>query len=32
MGRNPKTGKEFIITERVKLGFTVSNKIKEQLN
>jgi len=32
MGRNPKTGEEFIITERVKLGFTVSNKIKEQLN
>ena len=32
VGRNPKTGKEHIITERVKLSFAVSNKIKEQLN
>ena len=32
IGRNPKTGEEFIITERVKLNFIVSNKIKEQLN
>ena len=32
IGRNPKTGKEHIITERVKLNFTVSNKVKGQLN
>ena len=32
MGRNPKTGEEHIISERVKLNFVVSNKIKEQLN
>jgi len=32
VGRNPKTGEEHIITERVKLGFIVSNKVKEQLN
>jgi len=32
IGRNPKTGEEHIITERVKLNFIVSNKIKEQLN
>ena len=32
IGRNPKTGKEYIITERVKLNFIVSNKLKEQLN
>jgi len=32
VGRNPKTGEEHIITERVKLNFVVSNKIKEQLN
>ena len=32
VGRNPKTGQEHIITERVKLTFTVSNKVKEQLN
>jgi len=32
IGRNPKTGEEHIITERVKLNFVVSNKIKEQLN
>ena len=32
IGRNPKTGDEHIITERVKLNFIVSNKIKEQLN
>jgi integration host factor subunit alpha len=31
-GRNPKTGEEHIITERVKLNFVVSNKVKEQLN
>ena len=32
MGRNPKTGEEHVITERVKLNFIVSNKVKEQLN
>ena len=32
IGRNPKTGEEHIITERVKLNFIVSNKVKEQLN
>ena len=32
IGRNPKTGREHIITERIKLNFTVSNKAKKQLN
>lgn len=32
IGRNPKTGKKHIITERVKLGLRVSSKIKSQLN
>ena len=32
VGRNPKTGKEYIITERVKLNLVISNKVKEQLN
>ena len=32
IGRNPKTGKEHIIKERVKLNFTVSKKVKQQLN
>jgi integration host factor subunit alpha len=32
IGRNPKTGKEYVISERVKLNFIVSNKVKEQLN
>ena len=32
VGRNPKTGKEHIISERVKLNFIVSNKLKELLN
>ena len=32
IGRNPKTGEEHIITERVKLSFIVSNKVKDQLN
>jgi integration host factor subunit alpha len=32
IGRNPKTGKEHIISERVKLNFIVSNKVKELLN
>jgi integration host factor subunit alpha len=32
IGRNPKTGEEHIITERVKLNFISSNKVKDQLN
>ncbi len=32
VGRNPKTGEEYIISERIKLNFIVSNKVKEQLN
>ena len=32
IGRNPKTGEKHIISERVKLNFIVSNKVKEQLN
>jgi len=32
IGRNPKTGKNHIITERIKLNLIVSNKIKSQLN
>ena len=32
IGRNPKTGEEHIITERVKLTFIISNKVKDQLN
>ena len=32
IGRNPKTGIKHIITERVKLNFIVSNKVKKQLN
>ena len=32
VGRNPKTGKEHPISERVKLNFIVSNKVKELLN
>ena len=32
IGRNPKTGKKYIITKRVKLGLKVSSKIKSQLN
>jgi integration host factor subunit alpha len=32
LGRNPKTGEEHIITERVKLNFITSNKVKDQLN
>ena len=32
IGRNPKTGEEHIITERVKLNFVVSGKVKDQLN
>ena len=32
VGRNPKTGEEYIITERIKLNFITSNKVKKQLN
>jgi integration host factor subunit alpha len=32
IGRNPKTGEEHIISERIKLNFIVSNKVKDQLN
>ena len=32
IGRNPKTGQEYTITQRSKLNFIVSNKVKEQLN
>ena len=32
LGRNPKTGEEHIIKERVKLNFIISNKVKKQLN
>ena len=32
ISRNPKTGEEHIITERVKLNFIASNKVKDQLN
>ena len=31
-GRNPKTGREYIISKRKKLVFTVSKKIREYLN
>jgi len=32
IGRNPKTGEEYVINERVKLNFIDSNKVKAQLN
>ena len=32
IGRNPSTGEEHVITERVKLNFMISNKVKKQLN
>jgi integration host factor subunit alpha len=32
IGRNPKTGEEFEITERSKLNLILSNKIKEKIN
>ena len=32
IGRNPRTGEEHVISERVKLNFIVSNKVKDQLN
>ncbi len=32
IGRNPKTGKEFIISSRKSLSFTPSKKITQNLN
>ena len=32
LGRNPKTKKEYVISEREKLTFKASNKIKEIIN
>tara|TARA_Y100000748_G_scaffold288908_1_gene274273 strand:+ start:37 stop:312 length:276 start_codon:yes stop_codon:yes gene_type:complete len=32
IGRNPKTGEEFSISERTKLNLVLSNKIKERIN
>ena len=32
IGRNPKTGEEFEISERSKLILILSNKIKEKIN
>ena len=32
IGRNPKTGEAHVISERVKLNFIASNKVKEKLN
>ena len=32
VGRNPKTGEEFEISERSKLRLILSNKIKEKIN
>ena len=32
IGRNPKTGEEFGISERSKLNLILSNKIKEKIN
>ena len=32
IGRNPKTGEEFEISERSKLNLILSNKIKEKIN
>jgi len=32
IGRNPKTGEEFIISERSKLNLILSNKIKAKIN
>lgn len=32
IGRNPKTGEVFEITERTKLNFRSSNKIKKKIN
>ena len=32
IGRNPKTGEESIIPEKIKLNLVVSNKIKKKIN
>ena len=32
IGRNPKTGEEFEISERSKLNLILSNKVKEKIN
>jgi len=32
VGRNPKTLDSYIISERIKLNFKPSNKVKEQIN
>ena len=32
IGRNPKTGQEYKISERIKLNLILSNKIKEKIN
>ena len=32
IGRNPKTGEEFEISERSKLNLILSNKIKDKIN
>ena len=32
VGRNPKTGEKFSISERTKLNLILSNKIKEKIN
>tara|TARA_B110000003_G_scaffold222358_1_gene222512 strand:- start:357 stop:632 length:276 start_codon:yes stop_codon:yes gene_type:complete len=32
IGRNPKTGEEFEISQRTKLNLILSNKIKEKIN
>lgn len=32
LGRNPKTGEEYIIPKRKKLKFIVSKNVKEKLN
>ena len=32
VGRNPKTGEEYIISEKNKLFFIVSNTIKKRIN
>ena len=32
IGRNPKTGEEFKISERIKLNLILSNKIKKKIN
>jgi integration host factor subunit alpha len=32
LGRNPKTGEEFKIKERIKLSLIASNQIKQKIN